>query len=184
MKKLSIIAFAIAAALSSTANAANGVESGTLQFEGNLTASSCTVDPSGSAATEGDNIFVDMGTVSFTDLGSQAENGVITNVSLLVECDQGEYGSVTMTFDPASGSGIDRNSSLLKLAPGGATGAAIAIYDADDELVDLTIKPEINVGLDISGTALIKLGAAYLLNGDPKKGGVANASLPFVVAYD
>ncbi|MDR6915977.1 major type 1 subunit fimbrin (pilin) [Pseudomonas sp. 3296] len=194
MKKLSFIALAIAAAaaMSSTANAA----SGTLQFTGNLTAASCTVTPGGDASGTGNNIVVDMGSVSFADLETAAPgNGsvgvAVTDLSFDIGCTGvGAYDTVVMNFDPQAGSGRDTSDArLLALSPGGAAGAAIAVVDGSRNIIDMSKDPEVRAALTVNastgaGTAKIDLAAAYLRTTGAQTPGAANGSLPFVLTYE
>ena len=90
MKKLTLtlaVAGAMALSLTSTANAANN---GKLILTGTLTNISCDVGP-GAGTSPGTNpgeIAVDLGNVSFSDIGTSAENklATATPIQLLVNC--------------------------------------------------------------------------------------------------
>jgi len=192
MKKRSFIALAIAAAMSTGANANDG----TLQFTGNLTASSCTVTPGGDASGgAGKNILVDMGTVPFNELQDASSvtstvDATLADISLEIDCGgTGSFNTLVMTFDPYAGSGFDTSDyRLLGLAGGGAEGAAIALVDnSTGKLIDLYGKPTVHaqlLGNGNSKTASVQLGATYLRTAGDEKPGVANASLPFVLTYE
>ncbi|KAA0983004.1 type 1 fimbrial protein [Pseudomonas sp. ANT_J12] len=195
MKKTSLLALAIVAhaALSSSAFAA----SGTLQFNGELNNASCTVTPGGDAsAGTGNNILVDMGDVSFADL-QVASPGVgnvgvaVTDLNFDIGCPSGvgALSSVIMSFDPNSGSGLDSiDGRLLALSPGGASGAAIALVNSANDIIDMSSAPSISAPLDIDedgvGTANIALRATYLRTSGAEVPGAANGSLPFVLRYE
>ncbi|SDU51356.1 fimbrial protein [Pseudomonas yamanorum] len=192
MKQISLIALAMAAAVSSNAFA----ETGTLTFTGNLNTSTCTVTPGGSAGSGGSAGVIDvaMGDVSFADLGTVAGDGSVgasfTPIDLGLECSEATgKTSVVMSFDPASGSGLDASDNrLLSLASGGATGAGIALINSNNKIIDLGAGEEIKAPLTVDGsgegTADFALRATYVSNGGTEAAGVANASLPFLLTYE
>ncbi|ARU88919.1 hypothetical protein B9K09_13500 [Pseudomonas sp. M30-35] len=192
MKKISLLALAVAAVMSSGAFA----ETGTLNFTGNLNTSTCTVAPGGDAgAGAGAGVVdVDMGDVSFSDLSTVAGDGTVsaafTDIDLGLSCTAATgKTAVVMSFDPQSGSGLDAmDNRLLSLAAGGATGAGIALVDGTNQIIDLGANGEIRAPLTVDGagvgTADMALRATYVSNGDTQVGGAANASLPFLLTYE
>lgn len=192
MKKISLLALAVAAVMSSSAFA----ETGTLVFTGNLNAGSCTVTPGGDAGAGANagEIAVDMGDVSFNDLetaasGTPTVGAAFTEIDLGLSCTSvGTATSVVMSFDPVGGTGVDATDGrLLALAAGGATGAAIALVDDSNTILDLSANPEITAPLTVAagvGTADISLRATYIKNGVAEVAGVADASLPFLLSYE
>lgn len=194
MKAASLLALAVlAGALSSTANAANG----TLQFQGNLQTGSCGIVPV-DFTQPGlvDFVDVDMGQASFADMQEAAAvTGVVNNperIAFNLECNGADDATrfVNLKFDTANGSGLDRiDNRLLALAPGGAGGAAIALVDNNNRLIDLSSAPELRerLGVSVPGAARFanfRFGAAYLKTSAAPVEGVANATLPFLVTYE
>ncbi|MDR6915974.1 type 1 fimbria pilin [Pseudomonas sp. 3296] len=195
MKKISLLALTIAASavLSGSVHAA----SGTLQFNGELNNASCTVTPGGDAsAGNGSNILVDMGDVSFADL-EVASPGVgnvgvaVSDLNFDIGCPSGvgALSSVIMNFDPNTGSGLDSvDGRLLALSPDGASGAAIALVNSANDIIDMSSAPSISAPLSIDqdgvGTANIALRATYLRTAGAEVPGAANGSLPFVLRYE
>lgn len=195
MKNISLMALAIAAsaAMSGTVFAASGV----LQFVGELRHGSCSVTPGGDArAGSGKDVLVDMGNVSFADLEVAAPGvdnvGVaVSDLNFDIGCPGGigRLSNVRMVFDPNIGSGLDSvDGRLLALLPGGASGAAIALVDSNNDIIDMSSAPEIKAPLrldkDGAGTANIALRATYLKTAGTEVPGAANGSLPFVLRYE
>lgn len=194
MKKLTL-ALAVAGAMSvglvGTATAANN---GKLLFSGTLTNISCSVGPgagTGPGANPGD-IAVDMGNVSFSDIGNSSANKLetATPVQLLVNCTAGadQYDQVKMRFLPGQGNGQDQNDTKLLRVTGSAAGIGIGILNASNQLIDLggteTIdKPLIKDGTG-GATAELNLAAVYMLNGTATTPGSADGNLPFVLDYE
>ncbi|NUU34858.1 fimbrial protein [Pseudomonas sp. C2B4] len=192
MKKISILALSLlaAAAMATNANASNG----TLQFNGNLTDATCSITAVGGAASQsGSDVIIDLGTVSFGDLRTATPGvGTVTgfnDFSFRLDCTGAQqFQSLVLNFDPRSGTGVDRNDSrLLALAPGGASGAAVAVTDAQGQIINLSSTQRLIANLTGTGGpgrfAFFDMGAAYLKTSGPEMVGVANASLPFVITY-
>jgi type 1 fimbria pilin len=194
MKKLSLnlaVLAAMALGVASTANAANN---GKLIFNGTLTNISCDVAP-GSGTAPGANvgeIAVDLGNVSFSDIGTASENRLetATPIQLLVNCSAGadQYNLVKMRFSARSGSGLDNNDAKLLRTTGAADGVGIGLLNASNQLMDLggteTIDtPLIKDGAD-GATAELNFGAVYVLNGTSTNPGNADGFMPFVLDYE
>lgn len=193
MKKLSVLALSLlaAAALSNPANAANG----TLQFNGDLTNATCSITdgPGGPVMSD---ILVELGAVSFADLATATPGvgkvtGVVSNVTLFATCaDADAYTGIAMQLDPRAGTGVDRHDDrLLALASGGASGAAIAVVDRTNTIINMADSPKITALLTATNPAggrlaFVRFGATYLKTAGTEAPGVANASLPFVVTYE
>ncbi|HEF4761176.1 TPA: type 1 fimbrial protein [Pseudomonas putida] len=195
MKKLCVLTmpFVLGAAFSGDANAIGG----TLQFQGELTHASCAVKPGGDAsAGSGDEILIHMGNVSFAGLETaRPGNGdvgvTVADIDFSIGCPSASdrLDTVVMHFDPATGSGLDPvDSRLLAFTPGGARGAAIALVNSDNDIIDMSRAPSVRTPLNIDkdgvATANIALRATYLKTAGTAVPGVANASLPFVLRYE
>lgn len=194
MKKITL-GFAVAAAmtmgLSGTANAANN---GKLIFTGTLTNISCNVAP-GTGTSPGNNpgeIAVDLGNVSFSDIGTSSQNKLetATPIQLLVNCSAGadQYNLVKMRFAARNGSGLDNNDAKLLRTTGAADGVGIGLLNASNQLMDLggteTIdKPLIKDSVG-GATAELNFAAVYVLNGTPTNPGNADGFMPFVLDYE
>ncbi|WP_122665378.1 fimbrial protein [Pseudomonas viridiflava] len=185
------ISGAMALSLTNTANAANN---GVLKFTGTLTNISCSVAPgtgTGPGNQPGD-IAVDLGNVSFSDIGTSGENRLetATPIQLLVNCTAGadQYNLVKMRFKAGMGHGTDDNDSKLLRVTGSAGGVAIGVLNASNQLMDLsgtgTIdKPLVKDGAD-GATAELNLAGVYMLNGTPTRPGTAMGDLPFTLDYE
>jgi len=194
-----LLVLALAGAAANSAMAADGK----ITFTGEIIASSCTLEDGTSGGTVGGdkkNISVPLGTVS-ADALADSENGAnITgaqNINLSLKCGEAEgANTLVMTFQPATGSGIDTsNTKLLKLSPGGATGVGIGLFDSNNTLLDLNNPlTQIEGGLVVTGdggtpekftgTATLNLRAAYVKNSAAAiVPGMANGDLPFVLTY-
>ncbi|MEE4669153.1 fimbrial protein [Pseudomonas alliivorans] len=194
MKKLSLtlaVMSAISLGLAGTANAANN---GKLIFNGTLTNISCDVAP-GTGVSAGNNpgeINVDLGNVSFSDIGlsSEAKYETATPIQLLVNCSAGadQYNMVKMRFTARNGSGLDNNDSKLLRTTGAADGVGIGLLNASSVLMDLSGSETIDTSLVKDGaggaTAEINFGAVYVLNGTPTNPGNADGFMPFVMDYE
>lgn len=194
MKKLTfglVTAGALTLGLAGTANAANN---GKLIFNGTLTNISCDVGP-GTGTAPGVNpgeIAVDLDNVSFSDIGTSAQNelATATPIQLLVNCSAGvdQYNLVKMRFSARSGSGLDNNDAKLLRTTGAADGVGIGLLNAANQLMDLggteTIdKPLIKDGAG-GATAELNFGAVYVLNGTTTNPGNADGFMPFVLDYE
>jgi len=174
-----------------TASAANG---GTLVFKGTLTNITCDVG-AGVGSSPGRNpgdINVDLGNVSFSDIGTFAESKLqaATPIQLLVNCTAGvdQYNLVKMRFAAIDGSGQDQNDLKLLRTTGSAQGVGIGLLNASNTLMDLggteTIdKPLVKDGLG-GATAELNFGAVYVLNGSTTRPGRADGFMPFVLDYE
>ncbi|PHN62751.1 fimbrial protein [Pseudomonas viridiflava] len=194
MKKLSLtlaVMGAISLGLAGTANAANN---GKLIFNGTLTNISCDVAP-GTGVSAGNNpgeINVDLGNVSFSDIGlsSEAKYETATPIQLLVNCSAGadQYNMVKMRLTARNGSGLDNNDSKLLRTTGAADGVGIGLLNASSVLMDLSGSETIDTSLVKDGaggaTAEINFGAVYVLNGTPTNPGNADGFMPFVMDYE
>lgn len=173
--------------------------SGTIQFTGQLTAASCTVNGGGGGSTP-IAIPVNLGTIAIGDLsdGNGSSFGNTTTIPIKIECsDAGGLNSVAMQFSPSTGSGVDPvDGRLLKITAGGAKGVGIGIINSDDTLIDMSgTAKSLSVPLVMSGgpapapetgTADIVLRAAYIKAAAPgaaTTAGPANGTLPFILTY-
>jgi type 1 fimbria pilin len=194
MKKLTIGFMAAGALTLGLAGSANAANNGKLIFNGTLTNISCNVTP-GSGTAPGVNpgeIAVDLGNVSFSDIGTSSESKLVTAtpVQLLVNCSAGvdQYNLVKMRFSARSGSGLDNNDAKLLRTTGAADGVGIGLLNATNQLMDLggteTIdKPLIKDGAG-GATAELNFGAVYVLNGTATNPGNADGFMPFVLDYE
>ena len=191
MRKISLIAslFAISSIVP-VAQAATG----TIEFKGVLTAATCQITgPTGSTIT------IPLGTISIEDVPATGGTPPVATGSTFfnVEC-AGTAGvnTVAMKFDPAAGSGLDKDSvDLLRLAPAiganvNATGVGIGLLNESNALIKLGSGETFDNALMADGTdpnkstAKISLRAAYFkTTGNTPTAGVANATMPFTLTY-
>jgi type 1 fimbria pilin len=192
---LAIAAAAVSVAAAGSAMAADG----TITFTGAITTASCSLTGGAGASvspgTGGQDIAVNLGTVSADSIGNAAGGGVVagTNINLNLDCGKTGTGlnMVKMKFDPAAGSGLDaKNNQLLKVT-GDAEGVAIGLYDANNERLNLAASDTFNAPLVKGGTeeapiytAALNLRAGYVANGAPIKAGKAIGTLPFTLTYE
>ncbi|MCD5993932.1 type 1 fimbrial protein [Pseudomonas sp. CDFA 602] len=194
MKKLSLtvaVMGVLGFGLVGTASAANN---GKLIFNGTLTNVSCDVAPGTgvSAGTNPGEINVDLGNVSFSDIGlsSASRYETATPIQLLVNCSAGTdaYNMVKMRFTARNGSGLDNNDAKLLRTTGAADGVGIGLLNASNVLMDLSGNETIDTSLIKDGaggaTAEINFGAVYVLNGTPTNPGNADGFMPFVMDYE
>ncbi|TKK37750.1 type 1 fimbrial protein [Pseudomonas fluorescens] len=190
-----IALMAVAGTLSASAIAADG----TINFTGEITAASCKIDGGAGTSVGGgagnQAIDVGLGKVSSDSLAGSAGGGVVVgrSINLNLDCGGTAEGlkSVTLQFDPNSGSGVDsKNGSLLKTT-GTAAGVGIGIYDLNNKLLNLSANEGIDGALEKVGdgpdtkyTAKLSLRAGYVANGDAISAGTANGTLPFTLTYE
>ncbi|EKG33238.1 fimbrial protein [Pseudomonas avellanae] len=194
MKKLSLtlaVLGVISFGMAGTASAANN---GKIIFNGTLTNMSCDVGP-GTGVSTGTNpgeINVDLGNVSFSDIGVSSESRfeTATPIQLLVNCTAGadQYNMVKMRLTARNGSGLDNNDAKLLRTTGAADGVGIGLLNASSVMMDLSGTETIDTTLIKDGasgaTAEINFGAVYVLNGTPTNPGNADGYLPFVMDYE
>lgn len=194
MKKLSISLAVVGAMVLGVAGTATAANNGKLIFNGTLTNISCDVG-AGVGSSPGSNpgeINVDLGNVSFSDIGAFAESKLetATPIQLLVTCSAGadQYNQVKMRFNASNGSGQDQNDLKLLRTTGSAQGVGIGLLNASNTLMDLggteTIdKPLVQDGTG-GATAELNFGAVYVLNGSTTRPGNADGFMPFVLEYE
>ncbi|MCV4262770.1 fimbrial protein [Pseudomonas capsici] len=194
MKKLSLTLAVMGVLGLGTMGMANAANNGKLIFNGTLTNISCDVAP-GTGVSPGSNpgeINVDLGNVSFSDIGLSSESKLETAmpIQLLVNCSAGadQYNMVKMRFTARNGSGLDNNDPKLLRTTGAADGVGIGLLNASNVLMDLSGNETIDNTLIKDGaggaTAEINFGAVYVLNGTPTNPGNADGFMPFVLDYE
>ncbi|MFK3969689.1 fimbrial protein [Pseudomonas sp. NPDC087358] len=193
MKMISLTLALVAAMSLSVAGAATAANNGRLVFNGTLTNITCDIG-AGAGASPGANpgeINVDMGNVSFSDIGTFAQSKLETAspIQLLVTCTGGaaQYNTVSMRFIARQGSGLDNLDQQLLRTTGAADGVGIGLLNASNVLMDLSGSETIDTPLikDAAdgATAEINFGAVYVLNGAATNPGNADGFLPFVMDY-
>ncbi len=192
MKKISLSLAIVAALGFGVAGTANAANNGKLIFNGTLTNITCDIG-AGTGAGPGNNpgeINVDLGNVSFSDIGVFADNKLETAspIQLLVNCSGGatQYNTVTMRFVARQGSGLDNLDQKLLRTTGAADGVGIGLLNSSYQLMDLsgneTIEADLEKDAD-AATAELNFGAVYVLNGAATNPGNADGFLPFVMDY-
>ncbi|WP_300729586.1 fimbrial protein [Pseudomonas sp.] len=189
MKSLILTSTLLATAMLHTSAYAAG--DGIINFTGNITNSTCTVNGSNNAT-----IDINMGTVAISELsdGNGTDFGAETNINMNIDCkDAGGLTAITMKFAPHSGSGVNKVDSRLLRVDRENAGVGIGILDADNKLIDLGgIAETLPVTLDITpgtpetGRAKMVLRAAYIravAGADLPVAGSANGELPFTLSY-
>lgn len=193
MKKLSLTLAVLGAMGLGAMGTANAANNGKLVFSGTLTNISCDVAPgTGVGAGPNGDINVDMGNVSFSDIGtsSQSRLATATPIQLLVNCSAGaeQYNTVKMRFVASAGSGQDDNDRSLLKVYGSANGVGIGMVNEQNRLMDLSGTETIDKPLvkdDAGGaTAELNFAAVYVLNGTATNPGNADGFMPFVMDYE
>jgi len=186
MKKISTTLAFLGAALAAvgTANAAN---SGTLNFTGALTNTSCEVSSGGGGGA--DNIPIDMGRISFADIDHRPGSslGTAKDIDLVVTCQQpAAENTVHMSFRPDR---MDDNDAYLLPTTGAAKGVGIGLIRRENDnflnpqdvtdTVDGVLQPS---GTGSSGTLALR--AVFVKNGAATVPGGAISTVPFVLTYN
>lgn len=177
-----------------SAFAATGVQAaptlgatGTITFEGSITADSCKVTSSG-ASSSGANMLVSMGPHSAETLGTEANPAVsggklstiAKNIDLSVECANGSTVSLELTPSARVGKGI--------AVTGGAQGVQIMLV-SNDTVLDFTPgKASLAAPDNGSNKFSIPLTAYYTLQAGKAtadvKAGAANATVAYTLSYE
>ena len=184
MKKISM-ALALLAATQGAVTTAYAANGGTVNFTGALTRTSCEVSSGGGTA---DNIPVDLGRVSFADIGRRTESKLQTakDIILLVSClEAAAEQFMEMSFQPLL---TDVDDPYLLATSGAAQGVGIGLlHFLTDAFINLSDPADTIIGvLEPSGTGSrgeLKMKAVYTLNGKAPVAGAATGSLPFRVSY-
>ncbi len=183
-----LLAAAVSCVLANSAMAADG----TINFTGEITAASCSMTGTGVGGSQGNQtIAVNLGKVSIDSLGGTAGGGVTaaTDINLSLDCGNTGTGlnTVSLRFDPKTGSGIDANNVNLLKTNGTATGVGIGLYDSNNKLLNLTANETIDAPLTQSGSnfsAKLDFRAGYVKSGSATPtAGTANGTLPFTLTY-
>ncbi|RJX81541.1 fimbrial protein [Pseudomonas sp. LS-2] len=191
MKKISLSLAILAALGLSVASTANAANNGKLIFTGTLTDMTCDVTAgSGTSPGNGTDINVDLGNVSFSDIGdfATAKLETASPIQLLVECSggTGQYSQVDMRFVARQGSGLDNLDQRLLRTTGAADGVGIGLINTADQLMELNGDEKISAELVEDAGVLraeLNFGAVYVLNGAATNPGQADGFLPFVMEY-
>lgn len=191
MKKISLSLAILAALGLSVASTANAANNGKLIFTGTLTDMTCDVTAgSGTSPGNGTDINVDLGNVSFSDIGdfTTAKLETASPIQLLVECSggTGQYSQVDMRFVARQGSGLDNLDQRLLRTTGAADGVGIGLINTADQLMELNGDEKISAELVEDAGVLraeLNFGAVYVLNGAATNPGQADGFLPFVMEY-
>ncbi|MDB6143781.1 MAG: fimbrial protein [Pseudomonas sp.] len=193
MKKLSLTLAVLGAMGLGAMGTANAANNGKLVFNGTLTNISCDVAPgAGVGAGPNGDINVDLGNVSFADIGTSSESKLetATPIQLLVNCSAGvdQYNTVKMRLNASNGSGEDNNDSTLLRTTGAAKGVGIGLINEQNQLMDLSGTETIDKPLVKDGaggaTAELNFAAVYVLNGTATNPGNADGFMPFVMDYE
>ncbi|MDH4556454.1 type 1 fimbrial protein [Pseudomonas sp. BN417] len=192
----SLLAAAVASLLANGAMAADG----TINFTGEIVAASCGISGGAGTGVSGEKgnkiIDVELGKVSIDTLGGTAGGGIAggTNINLNLDCGGTGTGltHVQLKFDPASGSGFDSNTGLLKTT-GDAKGVGIGLYKADGTRINLANSSDVfeaelvksGTEPDVTYKADMNLRAGYVMSGkvEDVKPGTAEGTLPFTLTY-
>lgn len=191
MKK-AILSIAVLSAMgfSAISQAATVGASGMINFTGSINADSCVAHANGAGTAGGGNLTYDMGAVSKTALGTEANpnasagssSTLPVSMNLALECSSGTSVELKLTPTVASGKGIG-------LAPvaGAATNVQIMLMQAGQSL-DFTPG---SVTLDaplVNGVASVPLTAYYTLQAGKTltdvDAGTANATAAYVLSYN
>ncbi|WP_370679513.1 fimbrial protein [Comamonas sp. GB3 AK4-5] len=188
MKK-SFISMAIFSAFAITGAQAAPVigATGTITFEGSITADSCKVTSTG-ASSSGANMLVSMGPHSAETLGTEANPAVsggklstiAKNIDLNVECASGTKVSLDLKPSARVGKGI--------AVAGGAQGVQIMLV-SDDTVLDFTSgMATVDAPDNGSSTFSIPLTAYYTLQAGKStadvKAGAAKATVAYTLSYE
>jgi major type 1 subunit fimbrin (pilin) len=189
MKKLLLsVAVISAMGLSAVANAAPTVgASGTITFNGTISADSCVVHSNG-PGTAGGNLTYNLGTVPVSALGTEANPGaggtltaLPTDLNLSVECGSAAT-TVELKLTPTavSGKGI--------AVSGGATNVQIMLVDTRSTTpaaLDFTSGSATLAGAISGGSSSIPLKAYYTHTATgTATAGPANATVAYTLSYN
>lgn len=176
--KLTVCALALGMASSSFVNAAVG--QGTVEFNGELTANTCTID------ADSQNIVVTLPTLSTKTLAKAGDTGGSKLFDINVsECDAAVT-KVTAHFEAIGGSGSDATTGNLTNDADAATAAKevqIRLYDADESQLALGDTGKVPAAVDANThKASMRYYGGYYATGQTTAGKV-HAKAQYTLAY-
>ncbi|MBS1206122.1 MAG: fimbrial protein [Proteobacteria bacterium] len=169
MKKILLIATVAALFSTQYASAADG----TINFNGNITDTACTIDASSANQT------VTMGTVSKTSFQGAGSTAAPTRFTIsLTACPDT---TAKVRFDGPTAPG---NASILRLNTGEtAEGVGVAIYEDDSSTLIPVSTASAAKTLSNAGENVLAYVAKYMATGDSVIAGSANATASFTITY-
>jgi len=178
MKK-TLIASLFAASMTVMAGSAiaQEVDTGTINFTGEITNSACSLG----GGQLGTNMTIELGQIASTAFTAAGDRGPMSEFTIaLIGCDTSVASSVSLGFAPGAGSVV--NTRLLSLEnAGGAQGVAIGIVDAQDADVVIGGTP-VTYGLQ-SGDNNLRFKAFYEATDATVTAGAANGIAIFTLTY-
>jgi major type 1 subunit fimbrin (pilin) len=187
MKKLILSAAMIAGLGMFAANAAAAAD-GTITFNGEITAVTCSIH--GGTAAGGNNFIVTLPTVQTTAFsGGVGTSAGATPYNIYVG-ESGETGCtngtlVSVHYEPSSPR-VDPTTGFLALDPGAgvATGVQLQLLNQDRSTINLATNPESAKYTIAGNTATLPFFAQYVSTSDEVTAGPANSSVMYSVAFN
>lgn len=153
---------------------------GTITFNGNITAQTCTIDGNGSGSS---NFNVPLPTVSTSVLSTAGQTAGRTPVTIALTNCTPSSGNVHTFFE--AGPTTDITSGNVILNAGGATNVQIALQNSDFTNIRVGAPDPSQNSKSVpitSGKALLRYYAQYVAMG-PATAGAANATVMYTMAY-
>lgn len=165
----------VAALFSAPAFSADPGPSGTVNFEGSISAPVCVVDLDGAGGTTMNVLMGDFPKSAFRGVGSTTSAKPF-NITLR-DCPS----TVSAAQVAFSGTGYAGDSTVLALTAGGAEGVAIQLSDSSGVL-PLTVK-SVPHELDHTAPNILNFSARYIQKETDIVEGAANSTATFLVTY-
>lgn len=178
------LAIALSAALAIGASFSASAQSGTITFNGQITATTCSVTWPGNGGLTKDPI-VTLPTVPTTALANAGDTAGTQTVSLVIggsdaECTSGHAAiELNPKRDANQSNGFLNN--LIDVASGGAENVQVALRDDKDAPINIAT-PWRSAEIDLATTQQIDFAAEYRATGKADAGKV-NASVGYTIDY-
>lgn len=182
----SIISASLIAALTAAVVPAHAASTGTINFNGELTDTTCEVDING----QGSDATIVLPTVGVNQLTASGETTGRTsfnmNLSNCVVGTQGGHAKVSAFFQP--GNTVDLSTGRLKNVGGNATNVDLRLLDASNSYTPINVgnTDQVNnmayVDINADGTAFLPYAVEYYANAQTTPGTV-NSSVVYNLQY-
>jgi len=180
MKKLTILslAAAMAAGFASTASA----QSGTITFNGEVIATTCSVTFPGGTGVGNDATY-QLRQVTASTLANVGDRANRTPITLQIGGTGGQCssGTASLELNPNRNAAVDGTYLRNTAATSPATNVAIALSDGNDVAIDIS-RPWASAPIDLAATKDLRFGAEYVATGAAAAGNVT-AAVGYTVTY-
>ncbi len=171
------------AVLACVAAPAVHAQSGTISFSGYVTPVTCDVSFNGTAGRDATIVLPHVSTTSLTAGNSAGRTPITLHVGgAAAQC---KSGSVALELNPSRTALVTASGRLRNLAAAGnANNVAVALRDADDKLIDISV-PWTSKRVDLdAGGADIELSGEYYADGGDAGPGAVTTNVQYTLNYN